>query len=107
MIKMPEISTRIVIKVLQKLIRELEESGVDNFVFEDDWYWDVPLEELTRIDLDFELEAGSLADDIGFLTHAAVEGVDFRYYEFERIAPLLRFVYKTLNARDLSEYETE
>jgi len=82
--------------IFTRLISRLQEQGIQTLSFDNDMYWDVPIDELDSLGKKPDLIVGSLEDDISFLKR--VIEVDFmtNYLELERLAALFKFMSKKL-----------
>lgn len=90
------ISTNNLEIVLRKLIDRLHTAGINEFSFEDDFYWHVPIENLNSLQAQPELTVGSLSDDINFLNSLIEEDYTTDFLELERLSALFRFISKEL-----------
>lgn len=90
------ISTNNIEIILKRLVDRLREAGIKEFSFEDDFYWNVPIEDLNSLSTQPELTVGSIADDINFLNSLIEEDYTTDFLELERLSALFRFISKEI-----------
>lgn len=95
---MKEITIDALEVILKNLIARLRKNGVSELSFEEDWYWNVPLEQLSSSPGEPNLTVGSLDDDIDFLNSLINEDYITDFLELERLAALFKFMSKKLSS---------
>lgn len=91
------INMSFMILVLKRLIEEFESNASEQLNFDDDEYWEVPLDEWTDFDKEPKLMIGSLSDDYSLLKKiSSAEGV-FSFVEIDALIPILRAFSKRLS----------
>lgn len=83
--------------ILKDLIKRLRKQGVNELAFEDDWYWNVPTDQLCCFPAEPDKTVGSLNDDIDFLNSLVEEDYITDYLELERLSALFKFMSKKLS----------
>ncbi len=91
---MKSISLNNIELVLKDLIRRLRDDGIEELSFNDEMYWDVPIDEFTSFPQKPDLMVGSLEDDISFLNSLIEEGYVTNFLELERLSALFKFMAK-------------
>ena len=80
-------------QVIDRLFNHIMETrGVKSFVFEKEYYWNIPSRDVYEIEEPKELDIGSLSDDWEFLSKLLQSENQPVAYQLTQVAPLLRYL---------------
>jgi hypothetical protein len=82
--------------IFNRLIEKFKMENIAEISFEDDMYWNVPVENIATFPSEPELSVGSLDDDINFLKSLIDEDYTTDFLELERLSTVLKFMSKRL-----------
>ena len=82
--------------LMNRFIKKIRESKVQDFYFNDDYYWCVSEDDLTNMDEVPQLMVGSLKDDVDFLRSLIEEDYDTGFLDLERLSVIFKYLSKQL-----------
>ena len=78
--------------IFARVFDELKNKEMGAIIFDDDWYWSVPIDKMVSFPEEPKLAVGSLSDDVSFLNSIDKDDLVGTFLELERLASVLRFI---------------
>jgi hypothetical protein len=82
--------------LMNNLLERLRRENITELTFDEDNYWNVPMDNMSCFPSEPNLTIGSINDDIDFLNSLIDEDYTTEYLEIERLAAVLRFTARKL-----------